>query len=205
VTVGLATPAIGPIAVGTWAYNPDLQGLDFDLAEARKELDASGYPDGAEIEMITINTSYYEQQAELVKQMLTEIGLTLNVVPVAVAELTNRTFVLRDVSMQLAGFSLRADPDGTISETLRSDGFYNPGRRENTELDTLIDNARQTYDQEERKGFYDQIQQIAIDEVYDWFFFYGRGYTAAQKHVLNLEQYYGGEAKPRWANLAREA
>lgn len=58
--------------------------------------------------------------------------------------------------MQLAGFSLRADPDGTVSETLRSDGFYNPGHLPNAELDGLsIHKARETYAQAERKTYYD--------------------------------------------------
>ncbi|MGE3074423.1 MAG: ABC transporter substrate-binding protein [Dehalococcoidia bacterium] len=205
VQFGLGAPGIGPIAVGTWAYNDKLKGLDFDLAEAKKELAASGYPDGTKIEMITINTSFYQQHAELWKEMLSKINIDLTVVPVAVAELTNRTFVLKNAPMQLAGFSLRADPDGTISETLRSDGFYNPGHLPNAELDGLIDKARETYVQAERKTYYDQIQQIAIDQVYDWYVFYSYLNSAAQKNILNLSQLYGGEAKPRYANLAKKA
>lgn len=205
VQFGRGTAALGPIAVGTWAYNDKLKGLDFDLSEAKKELAASGYPNGTKIEMITINTSVYQQHAELWKEMLSKIGIDLTVVPIAVAELTNRTFVLKNAPMQLAGFSLRADPDGTISETLRSDGFYNSGHLPNQELDDLIDKARQTYVQAERKSYYDKIQQIAIDQVYDWYVFYSYLNTAATKNVLNLSQFYGGEAKPRYANLAKKA
>ena len=205
VQFGRGRAGIGPIAVGTWAFNENLKGLDFDLAEAKKELAASGYPNGTKIEMITINTSFYTQHAELWKEMLSKIGVELQVVPLAVAELTNRTFVLKNVPMQLAGFSLRADPDGTISETLRSDGFYNPGHLPNAQLDGLIDKARETYVQAERKTYYDQIQQIAIDQVYDWYAFYGYAYVAAQKSVLNLGEYFGGETKPRYANLAKKS
>lgn len=197
--------AIGPIAVGTWAFNEDLKGLEFDLTEAKKELESSGYPDGAKIEMITLNTSFYTQHSELWKEMLSKIGIDLTIVPLATAELTSRTFVLADAPMSLAGFSLRADPDGTISETLHSTGFYNSAHLPNPELDDLIDKARQTYEQSERKAYYDQIQQIAIDQVLDWNVFYSYAYAAAPKHVLNMEQYYGGEAKPRFANLAKQA
>ncbi|MCC6387385.1 MAG: hypothetical protein IT302_08390 [Dehalococcoidia bacterium] len=205
VQFGRGRAGIGPIAVGTWAFNDQLKGLDFDLAEAKKELAASGYPNGTKIEMITINTSFYQQHSELWKEMLSKIGIELQVVPLATAELTNRTFVLKNVPMQLAGFSLRADPDGTISETLRSDGFYNPGHLPNEKLDSLIDKARETYVQNERKTYYDQIQQIAIDQVYDWYVFYGYSYAAAPKNVLNLGEYFGGETKPRYANLAKKA
>jgi peptide/nickel transport system substrate-binding protein len=205
VQFGRGRAGIGPIAVGTWAFNESIKGLDYDLAEAKKELAASGYPSGTKVEMITINTAFYTQHSELWKEMLSKIGIDLQIVPLAVAELTNRTFVLKNAPMQLAGFSLRADPDGTISETLRSDGFYNPGHLPNPELDGLIDKARETYVQAERKSYYDKIQQIAIDQVYDWYVFYGYSYTSAPKSVLNMGQYYGGEGKPRYANLAKKA
>ena len=205
VQFGRGAVGIGPIAAGTWAFNPNLKGLDLDLAEAKKELSASGYPDGLKIEMITINTQPYLQHSELWKQMLSKIGVDITIVPLAVAELTSRTFVKKDAAMQLAGFSLRADPDGTVSETLRSDGFYNSGHRPNAELDDLIDKARETYVQAERKSFYDKIQQIAIDQVYDWYVYYGFSYAATPKSILNMGQFYGGETKPRFGNLAKKA
>jgi peptide/nickel transport system substrate-binding protein len=201
VTLGQAPVGIGPITPASWAFNASLKGLNFNLDEARKALAASKIPNGAKIEMITINTAYYQQHAELWKQMASKIGIDLDVKPITTAELTQRTFVARDVPLQLAGFSMRTDPDGIISETLHSKGFYNPGRRENPRLDDLIDRARQTYKQDERKALYDQIQQIAIDEVYDYFIFYGVVHAAAPTKVKNLSTIWGAEGKQRYKQI----
>jgi peptide/nickel transport system substrate-binding protein len=201
VTLGQSPVGIGPITPASWAFNGSLKGLNFNLDEAKKSLAASKNPNGAKVEMITINTAYYQQHAELWKQMASKIGIDLDVKPITTAELTQRTFVTKDAPLQLAGFSMRTDPDGIISETLHSQGFYNPGHRPNPRLDDLIDRARQTYKQEERKALYDQIQQIAIDEVYNYYIFYGVTHAAAPTKIKNLSTIWGAEGKQRYKQL----
>ena len=201
VTLGQSPKGIGPITPASWAFNEKLKPLDYDLNEAKKLLAASKMPNGGRIEMITINTSAYLQRSELWKQQLSKIGIDLDVKPLATAELTNRSFVLRDVPLQLAGFSMRTDPDGIIAETLDSKGFYNMGRRPNPRLDDLIAKARETYDQKERKAFYDQCQQLAIDEVYDFFTYYGVTHAAAPTKVKNLSTIWGAEGKQRYKQI----
>jgi peptide/nickel transport system substrate-binding protein len=198
VVFGKGVLGIGPLGAASWAFNPSLKGLDFDLTQAKQELAQSKSPNGAKIEIITINTSYYTQQTELWKEMASKIGIELTVSPLATADLTNRDYVLKNAPLNLAGFSARVDPDGMLADVLSSQGFYNPGHQPNQQLDDLIVKARQTYDQAQRKPLYDQVQQIAIDQVYDYYTFYGNGYAAAPAKIKNLNSLWGPEGKQRY-------
>ena len=195
---GKGVPGIGPIGASSWAFNPGLKGLDLDLAAAKQELTQSKFPNGTKVEIITINTAIYQQHTELWKQMASKIGIDLTITPLATADLTNRDYVLKDAPLNLAGFSARVDPDGMTADVLGSQGFYNPGHQPNPQLDDLIVKARQTYDQNERKKLYDQVQQIAIDQVYDYYVLYANGYAAGQSKVKNLNSLWGPEGKQRY-------
>lgn len=192
------TLGIGPLGASSWAFNPSLKGLDFDLAAARQELQQSKNPNGGKVEIITINTAIYQQHTELWKQMASKAGIDLSITPLATADLTNRDYVKKDAPLNLAGFSARVDPDGMTADVLGSQGFYNPGHQPNQQLDDLIVKARQTYDQGERKKFYDQVQQLAIDQVYDYYVLYATGFAAGQSKVKNLNSLWGPEGKQRY-------
>lgn len=198
VVFGKGVLGIGPLGASSWAFNPSLKGLDFDLTAAKQELAQSRTPNGAKVEIITINTSYYTQQTELWKEMASKIGIELDVTPLATADLTNRDYVLKNALLNLAGFSARVDPDGMVADVLGSQGFYNPGHQPNQQLDGLIVKARQTYDQSERKTLYNQVQQLAIDQVYDYYAFYGNGYAAAATKIKNFNALWGPEGKQRY-------
>ncbi len=201
VTLGKGRPAKGPLGPASWAYNGNLKGLDFNLAEAQKALAASKYPNGAKVEVITINTSTYLQRCELKKQMMKKINVDFDIKPMATAELTNRAYVLKDAAMTLTGLSAQADPDGLIGESIHSQGFYNPGHLPNPEVDALVEKAREPYVQEERRKLYDQVQQLAIDQVFDIYVYYSPLFAAAPSKVKNLSTIWGVEGKQRWKQL----
>jgi len=198
---GKGVLGIGPLGASSWTFNTSLKGLDFDLTAAKQELTQSKYPNGTKLEMITINTSAYLQHSELWKQMASKVGIDLSITPLATADLTNRDYVLKDAPLNLAGFSARVDPDGMTADVLGSQGFYNPGHQPNPQLDDLIVKARQTYDQNERKKVYDQVQQLAIDQVYDYYVLYATLYAAGQSKVKNFNTLWGPEGKQRYKFL----
>jgi peptide/nickel transport system substrate-binding protein len=195
---GKGVLGIGPLGASSWAFNTSLKGLDFDLTAAKQELAQSKNPNGAKVEIITINSDIYPQHTELWKQMASKIGIDLTITPLVTAELTNRDYVVKDAPLNLAGFSARVDPDGMTADVLGSQGFYNPGHQPNAQLDDLIAKARQTYDQTERKKLYDQVQQLAIDQVYDYYVLYQTLYAAGQSKVKNLNSLWGPEGKQRY-------
>jgi ABC-type transport system substrate-binding protein len=84
---------------------------------------------------------------------------------------------------------------------VHSEGFYNAGHVPNPELDEAIEKARETYDLEERKELYREVERILADQVYDVYSTYSTAYRAALKRVQNTSTIFGAEGKERYAEL----
>jgi len=201
VTLGAAPVALGPITPASWAYNPKLKGLDFNLTSAKQELAQSKYASGTKFEAVTLSDPMSHQIGELWKDLLTKINVDLTVTPLSVAEAQDRQHVKRDVPLDLSSFSLRTDPDGIVSDTLSKQGYWNDGHLDNPQLDDLILKARQTYDQGQRQALYDQIQQIAIDQVYQFYLYYNVAYAGGAAKIGNFDSIFGAEGKQRYKTL----
>ena len=104
--------------------------------------------------------------------------------------------------MYYSGFSLRVDPDGHMSPLFSEKGAYNSGQVPCPEVEPLLAQARTKYDQAERKALYSEAQKAAVEQQYSCFtVHYGVTRTFARKPVGNFAAFYGGEGKPRFANL----
>jgi len=102
----------------------------------------------------------------------------------------------------ISGWGMRVDPDGNCGQFYTQTGAYNAGQAPVPEVEPLIVKARQLYDQQERRKLYSEIQHKAVEQVYSNILFH---YVIVQSHastkVGNLDALYGGEGKPRYANL----
>lgn len=190
---GIITPALA------WAYQPPDNVPYFDLDKAREFLAASNYPEGASFTCTIATSQDAVTRAALWQDMLAEIGIDMQIEPLQTY--TNRMWVVQDVNSLLAGFSLRADPDGTVGEVVHSEGFYNAGHVPNEELDHAIEMARQSYDLEERKRWYAEVERILADQVYDVYSTYTSQYRAFQPRVQNASTIFGAEGKDRYHEL----
>jgi ABC-type transport system substrate-binding protein len=198
-TNGKSPPGVSLFTPASWAFNPAIKAIDFNLDEARRELAQSKYPDGASFEALT--ATQFAQMTELQKQMLAELNIDVTITPVTTAEMAQRMFFQKNVQTISASLSLHVEPDSQASQGVGSQGLYNPGALPNAEVDGLIVKARQTYDREERKGYYDQIAQLAVDQVFHVYSFYGVAFTAARKRVQNLDTLVGAEGKQRYKTI----
>lgn len=59
----------------------------------------------------------------------------------------------------------QGDPGAVLETLLRSDGGSNAGGFTNARLDELLDQGRLTFDQNDRKAIYDEVQQIIANEA----------------------------------------
>lgn len=160
---------------GHWARAENLPAHPYDPARARLLLDTAGHrdPDGNGPQMrfrIVFRTSTdaeANQQAEIVQQMLREVGIDMQIQSTEFGtfmdDIKNGRFQM--FSLRRAGIS---DPDfySTIfhSESLAPDG-QNRGYYVNARVDTLIEQGRSTFDRAKRKAIYDEIQRILADEL----------------------------------------
>src|SRR5258706_2355295 len=158
---GAFVPSNQPVAPGS-AYALDARPVPArDLARAKALLaQATGGRFG--FTLTTPNNSTDMQVAQVIQAMAGEAGFDVKI------EALESTTMVRnaekgDYQALLAIWSGRADPDANISIWLACDGFLNWGRYCDKDLDALLNQAKATTVQAERRGFYHQAAARYLD------------------------------------------
>ncbi len=138
-----------------YAYNPD---------RARELLAEAGYADGFELELMP--SSEYEETvraAQVVQAQLADVGITASI-----RTLEWGTWLEEEAAgnfdIYIGGWIGNIDPDDYFYAQHHTGEIFNFTGYSNPELDALLEQGRSEADPEVRKGIYDQVQQIVIDE-----------------------------------------
>lgn len=170
VTYGYAPRLIGVVPGNTWAANPDLDGLNYDLNRSKQLLELAGYPDGGfTIDFIYLETWLFERTAALLLQeALRPLGIemTISGYPWATyASLMGNAETRPDM-----GF-MAVFPGGTPNSLLRvmyhseSDGHWAYWGYNNPAFENALDAAVA----ENNDAFRMKLYQIAQDIVFNDF------------------------------------
>ncbi len=203
--LGYATAATGIVPQNAPEfYNPDVPQYDFDVAKANELLDAAGYPrgeNGTRFALKLLPAPYFNetrQFGDYLRQALVEIGIDAQLVNNDSAAHQKAVYTDHDFDLAVAPPVFRGDPAISTTILIRSGTpagvtFSNQGGYESAELDSLIDQAAETVDAEERTQLYNELQIRAAEElplinVAEWGFI-----TVARDNVLNVGN------NPRWA------
>lgn len=195
----LAVPAEGAMTTpGSWAYAPVKDRPRYDVAKAKEFLRAGGKPNGFDMEVLTYTAPAINQQTEIYQEMWKQIGINVKVTTQEVSTAVTtffgpgvQTFPLMSTSW--GGTSVEPSTAPTIA--WGKDAFYNPAKKPITpELDGLLAKARETYNEEERKVLYQQIDSIVVAEQCVYVpLLYSQPRGVYRKNVGNTESfYYGG-------------
>jgi peptide/nickel transport system substrate-binding protein len=197
-----------------WAGATNLPTYPYDVNRAKQLLDEAGRrdPDGDgpqprfKLVYKTSTDAEANQQAQMIQQMLRQIGVEV--------EIQSNEFgtFLEDVqkgNFQL--FSLRragvADPDFYSAifsqEALPPEG-QNRGYYVNPELDRLLEQARATFDQGQRKQLYQQVQQTLATDLPYVSLYHRANIAIMKKGLTGFEMYPSGfllsVPKMSWTN-----
>ncbi|MCL4834182.1 MAG: ABC transporter substrate-binding protein [Caldilineaceae bacterium] len=173
---GAADIAHSNLVTASPYHNFDLPQYDFDPAKAAAMLDEAGWvvgadgiraKDGVPISF-TCTTITGDQArrpiAELAQQMFKEVGIDMQLEEAPVASILQS---MREGTMECSlynwTYGQAAEPDPF--STLHSTGGNNFSRINNPHLDELIEEGLKHVSFEERKPYYDEIQEIFVDEV----------------------------------------
>ncbi|MEA2568919.1 MAG: peptide/nickel transport system substrate-binding protein [Acidobacteriota bacterium] len=197
---GLVTDSM--FAQGHWARAENLPKYDFNPQKAMQMLDAAGYkdPDGAgpkarfKIVYRTSTDAESNQQAEMIQQMLKQVGVDLEIrsseFTTFMDDLTNGRFQL--FSLRRNGIS---DPDfyynifhsKSVAPNGQNRGFYI-----NPRVDQLIEEGRSTFDKTKRKAAYTEIQQILAADLPYISLYHRDNIAVMRKNVHGLVMYPSG-------------
>ncbi|MGE0598671.1 MAG: ABC transporter substrate-binding protein [Dehalococcoidia bacterium] len=210
ITDGRSDAALGPLTPAQWAFNPSLKAPTFDLKKAKQLLDAAGITPGAKLKAITYAGREPEKrQVELTQGWLKEIGIELETEFLQ----SGAAFALYKEGNHdgfFSGFSIRADPHGSLGEEFLSKGGFawtqNPKALElDPDIDKLLTDANQEYDLEKRKDLYDKAQDLIVnDQAMAAFLYYNDTYLGQSKSTGSTGPMFGGEGKPRLAEVYLE-
>ena len=197
--------ATGFLTPASWGHDPNIKNYPFDIAKAKEYLQRSGLPPSQWRLIIQPNEERITESDQFWEASLKQAGIVVDWGRPERAG--TQRYVLKNQGADgsrggyFSGFSLRVDPDAMLGQFYTHKGGYNPGAAV-PEVEPLVIKARQIYDQNERKKLYAEIQQKALDLLYVVIpFYYNNARAHARKKVANMTAYYGGEGKPRYANL----
>lgn len=162
----------GPVPPGLDAYVPGVTSpyRGPKLEEAKALLAKAGYPDGKGVPTLVLDTSNSgnsEEQAEMFKRALAQIGIELDVSLNSFAELSTK---LKKKKAQMFGLAWGGDyPDAENFLQL----FYGPNEApgsnnfnmKNAEYDALYEKSRTLQPGPERTEIYKRMREIHIEEV----------------------------------------
>ncbi len=179
IILGLGKIATGPFKPGTWVYNPKVRDYPYSPQKAKALLAEAGWQDRNgdgildkegrpfEFEIITNQgNDVRAKTAEIIQQRLAEVGIKVKLRVIEWAAFVNDFINKRKFDATLLGWTIPLDPDiydvwhssKTGPEELNFISY------KNSEVDSLIEKARGTFDQSLRKRYYDRIQEILADE-----------------------------------------
>ncbi len=168
----------GPLPTSSWAFDQSINNIfKHDPVGARALLQKAGLTPPVKFSCQVSNTPQAIQIAQATKEQLAEGGLDMELelleFGTALAKYNNKEHICFQI-----GWSGRPDPDGNIFSFLVTNGGLNRDQYSNPKVDELLNKARATYDQSERKKLYTEALQTAVSEVAIVYLDTGNNYKA---------------------------
>jgi peptide/nickel transport system substrate-binding protein len=174
-----------PTPEGLWWSTADLQGFDYNPERARALLSKAGVAPGTKFDLSAPTDPVLRQINQLVQEQLRAVGIEADLKPIAQSDWYARV-VQRAINFTPMRWTQRPDPDGLLSILFHSRGFANSTGYSNPEVDRLLEAARSTFDQENRKGMYDQVHRLILQDLPYVPIYFSAEYAALRKNVMNF-------------------
>lgn len=164
---GRARSIAGPLPHGVFAHDPNLKGYPYDPVTARRLVtDAGGvrHP----LKLLCRQGREVVQRAELVAQMLRDVGIPCEVSSMPSADF-NREPVFAQCDLYMMGWiGDTGDPDNFLQPLFSSCSGMDAGNRglfRNAEVDRLLDEGQRTISPIRRKEVYKRLQELLVEEA----------------------------------------
>jgi peptide/nickel transport system substrate-binding protein len=169
---------VSPAAVGPLIekyHDASQKYLPFNPQQAERELDAAGYPrgaDGVRFRLrLLINPFQVRQAADFVRQSLARIGVAVTIENYDFATYVTKAYTDRAFDMTLEALSNMFDPVVGIQRAFWSKAFQigtpfaNPAHYVNPEVDRLLEAAAVEVDPIKRRQLYLEFQHMVAQDI----------------------------------------
>jgi peptide/nickel transport system substrate-binding protein len=187
VKFGQATPLSGgPIPPGHWAYADLGIHEERNIEKAQSLLEEAGYGDGFTISLITLPNEIAVNAAQVVKQQLADLNITVEVNSIESSVYFER-LGSDDFELTIIGWVGFVDPDEFLYNIFTTDGVWNQHAYSNERVDELLEEGRVTSDREERKEIYYEAQKLIVEDAPMAFLYVNKQISAYQDYVKGFD------------------
>ena len=197
--LGQGEPTIGPYKPGTWPYNDKIVDYPHDPKKALELLAEAGWKPNAEGKLekdgrpfsftVLVNQGNEARikTAVIIQYELAKLGIEMKIRTLEWAAflsiVQNRRF-----DAVILGWTIPADPDGyDVWHSSGVGGMLNFVDFADSEADDLLERARSTFDQDERKKLYARFQEILHRRQPYCFLYVPEQITAVQRRFRGIE------------------
>jgi len=196
----LETSATGMVPVGVPGHSTTDYGPKFDLATAKSELAAGGFPNGAGFPKVTLNTTGAALDAAIVRQLHDNLGIDIGYQVMDWPTYNARLLSDPPAMWQMGWVADYPGANDFLGILLGSGTTNNFGRWSSTDFDAAVEGALAATDATAMQRSFDQAQAVVADQVPVIPVDYGAGYALAAKGLLGAGP--NGQGLVRYAGLA---
>ncbi|MBI4297927.1 MAG: DcrB-related protein [Chloroflexi bacterium] len=186
---GAVRPASGILPPSFPGYNPQVKGLDFDLAKAKALLAQSKYAVNGQFPPLVFTTASFGTDpgpivSALVDMWQQNLGVTFD--NVRIMNPDDYTYKLREEKDNLFDMGWIADypdPENFLDILFYSGSAENIGEYSNPEVDDLLERARAEQDEASRMELYRQVEQKLVDDAAILPIFFDINYVLLKPYV----------------------
>lgn len=182
---GVGVLAQGPLSPGSWAYDSSFNPFSNDVNKAKALLQQAGVSNVTFTMLIASGSPLNTQEAQFIQSELQPAGITVNIKPEVFATLLTDT-QNHNFQAALVGWSGRPDPDGNTYSWFHTGGGNNTMQYSNSQVDSLLEDARASNDQKTRAQDYIQAQKLIVNDASYIFINHGVSIQASSKKVQNF-------------------
>ncbi|MFJ8885197.1 ABC transporter substrate-binding protein [Streptomyces sp. NPDC102402] len=201
---GMYEPACGPIspqsAIAPGPAPEDCPRRDVD--RARKLLKEAGVKTPVKIELKTSTTPEQGRVGQVLQAMVKEAGFELSLRPTEYATMLAETDG-GDYDVFTSGWSGRLDPDGNVSNFLKTAGAMNAYGLGDPAIDKLIADGRSAADPDRRTRIYDELTRRVQDAHALIYLYRQKNYVVAGEDVAGIHVYGDGLVRVKNAGYTR--
>ena len=184
--------ASGILPPGMPGYNEALEGLDYDVEEAKELIAASKYGDVSNLPPITLTVEGYGNSIpSYLGAIIQEWQQNLDV-EISVRQLETENFVYnlkqeKDEIFTMGWIADYPDPHNFLDILFYTGSEVNIGEYSNPALDALLDQAAIEQDEAVRLDMYQQAEQLVVDDAPCVPLWHGTNYVLVKPDVKGYE------------------
>ncbi|RJQ65182.1 MAG: ABC transporter substrate-binding protein [Desulfobacteraceae bacterium] len=191
---GFGTAQVGPVPQCVQYALPQEQQVEYNPQKARELLAKAGYPNGFTTELMTWNLPYMSKPAQVIQEMLKEIGVELKLNLLEMAQYFNKAYRF-EYEMALHIMTAGVDPEEWLVPyfgPLETSTYY---KWSNPEIWPLIDKQQHIMIPAERQALIKEIQKKVMADVPN-IFLYTQHRFINRKPYVHLRQRYMLDFQP---------